>query len=73
MADRAHITFAFDARLLEAAEIAGRGVLTLRPEGMRAIRLPLGDEAVRLELAGPRFSLARVRVTVAISPEETEP
>jgi hypothetical protein len=67
------VSFAFDALLLEAAEIDGRGFLTLRPAGMRAIRLPLADEAVRLELAGARFALARVRVTVAISPQETEP
>jgi hypothetical protein len=66
----APVRFMFEGRLLEVAEIRGRGTVALRPEGGRLVRVPLTDDELRHALADGRFFHGRVRVTVEVFERE---
>jgi hypothetical protein len=69
----APVAFTFEGRLLEAAEVHGRGTIALRPDGGRLVRVPLADDELRHALADGRFFHGRVRVTVEVFEREEVP
>jgi hypothetical protein len=67
------VTFTFEGRFLEAAQIRGRGSIAVRPPGSRLVRLPITVGEVLHELGDERFFHGRVRVTVEVFEREEAP